>query len=108
MWFKQIQIFQLNFAIQSSPNAFAEKLEPLAFNPFLPSMPRSTGWVSPLDEEDAPLTRGLNGCIMFCLQLEEKILPATVVTQTLKEKIKQIELAETRKVRQKEKLSFKD
>jgi recombination associated protein RdgC len=108
MWFKQFQIFQLKFSIQASPNALAEKLKPLAFKPCIPSMPTSMGWVSPIDEENAPLTRGLNGCIMFCLQIEEKILPASVVTQTLKEKIKKIELAEARKVRQKEKLSFKD
>ena len=108
MWFKQIQIFQLTSSFQSSPTAFAEKLEPLAFNPCMPSMPSSMGWVSPLDEEHAPLSRGLNGCMMFCLQIEEKILPASVVTQTVKEKIKQIEQAEARQVRQKEKLSFKD
>jgi recombination associated protein RdgC len=108
MWFKQIQLFQLTHAINSSPAALAEKLEPLAFNPCLPSMPSSMGWVSPIDEEGAPLARGMNGCIMICLQIEDKILPASVVNQTLKEKIKQIELAEARKVRQKEKLSFKD
>lgn len=108
MWFKQFQIFQLSFSIQSSSNDFAEKLEPLAFNPCLPSMPSSMGWVSPLDDEHASLARGLNGCIMFCLQIEDKILPASVITQTLKEKIKQVEAAEARKVRQKEKLTFKD
>lgn len=111
MWFKQIQIFhthkQFN-ATHSSPAALAEKLEPLAFNPCLPSMPSSMGWVSPTGEEGAPLTRGINGCIMICLQIEDKILPASVVAQTLKDKIKQIELTEARKVRQKEKLSFKD
>ncbi|VVC77023.1 Recombination-associated protein RdgC [Aquicella siphonis] len=108
MWFKQVQLFQLTSPIQSSPNALAEKLEPLAFNPCLPSMPSSAGWISPVEEEGAPLARGLNGCIMFCLQAEEKILPASVVTQTLKEKIRQIELAEGRRVRQKEKLSYKE
>lgn len=108
MWFKQLQLFQLTPSISSSANLLAEKLEPLAFNPCLPSMPSSLGWVSPVDEENSPLTRGINGCIMICLQVEEKILPASVVAQTLKEKIKQIELLEARKVRQKEKLSFKD
>lgn len=108
MLFKQIQIFQLTSSIQSSPAALAERLEPLAFNPCLPSMPSSAGWVSPIEEDDAPLARGINGCIMLCLQIEEKILPASVVGQTLKEKIKQIEITEARKVRQKEKLSFKD
>jgi len=108
MWFKQLQLFQLTSSISSSSHHLAEQLEPLAFNPCLPSMPASMGWVSPVDEEGAPLTRGINGCIMICLQIEEKILPASVVGQTLKEKIKHIELAEARKVRQKEKLSFKD
>jgi recombination associated protein RdgC len=108
MWFKQVQIFQLTSPIQSTPTLLAEKLEPLAFNPCLPSMPSSMGWISPLDEENAPLARGINGCIMFCLQLEEKILPASVVAQTLKEKIKKVEQNETRKIRQKEKLLFKD
>lgn len=108
MWFRQIQIFQLTSPMQSSPNALAEKLEPLEFKPCLPSMPSSMGWVSPIDEEHAPLTRGINGCIMFCLQLEDKILPASVVTQALKDKIKMIEKNEARKMRQKEKLSYKD
>lgn len=106
--FKQIQLFQLTSPIQSSSTALAERLESLAFNPCLPSMPSSAGWVSPIDEEEAPLARGINGCIMICLQIEEKILPASVVGQTLKEKIKHIEIAEARKVRQKEKLNFKD
>jgi recombination associated protein RdgC len=108
MWFKQVQLFQLTVPIQSSPSALAERLEALAFRPCLPTMPSSVGFVSPLDEEEAPLARGINGCIMICLQIEEKILPGTVVSLALKEKVKQIELAEARKIRQKEKLSFKD
>lgn len=108
MWFKQIQLFQLTSSLSSSANALAEKLQPFSFKPCLPSMPASMGWVSPIEEDNMPLTRGLNGCIMMCLQIEDKILPASVVAQTLKEKIKEIELAETRKVRQKEKLAYKD
>lgn len=108
MWFRQVHLFQLTSPINSSANALAERLEALAFKPCLPTMPSSTGWVSPLELDDAPLTRGINGCIMICLQIEEKILPASVVTQTLKDKVKQIELDGARKVRQKEKLSLKD
>lgn len=108
MWFKQVQLFHLTTPINSSASALAQRLEALAFKPCLPTMPTSTGWVSPIEEDNAPLTRGINGCIMICLQIEEKILPASVITHTLKDKIKQIELNEARKVRQKEKLSFKD
>jgi recombination associated protein RdgC len=66
------------------------------------------GWISPLEEDDAPLTRGMNGCFMITLQIEDKILPASVVNQAVKDKVKQIELNEARKVRQKEKLNYKD
>lgn len=108
MWFRQIQLFQLTTPISSSAASLNDRLSALAFKPCLPSMPVSMGWVSPIDDEEGPLARGLNGCIMLSLQIEEKILPQTVVGQVLKDKVKQIELNEARKVRQKEKLSFKD
>ncbi len=108
MWFKQIQLFQLSSRFKHQASEIHQRLEPFAFQPCLPSMPSSMGWVSPIGEEDAPLTRGLNGCFMITLQIEEKILPASVVNQNLQEKIKQIEAKEARKVRQKEKLSYKD
>lgn len=108
MWFKQIQLFQLTDSLRDSPEKFTEKLEPLAFRPCLPSMFSSAGWVSPIDEVGAPLVRTINGRMMLCLQIEEKILPAMVIRQALVEKIKKIELEENRKVYQKEKLSLKD
>ncbi len=108
MWFKQIQIFQLSSRFKHEASDINNRLEPFAFQACLPSMPSSMGWVSPIDEENAPLTRGLNGCFMITLQIEEKILPASVVNHNLKDKIKQIELNEARKVRQKEKLNYKD
>lgn len=106
MWFKQVQVFQLS----SLPNIekLAEKLEPLAFASCLPSMPQSIGWAPPIDDENNLLVRTLNGNSMFCLQIEEKILPATVIRQELAELIKQIETSENRKLRAKEKYSLKD
>lgn len=108
MWFKQMQIIPLAARFKHQASEIHQRLENFAFQSCLPSMPSSMGWVSPIDEDDAPLTRGLNGCFMIALQIEDKILPASVVNQSLKEKIKQIEMNEARKVRQKEKLSYKD
>ena len=108
MWFKQVQLFQLSSRFKHEASEINQRLEPFEFKACLPSMPSSMGWVSPIEEDNAPLTRGLNGCFMITLQIEDKILPASVVNQNLKEKIKQIELNEVRKVRQKEKLSFKE
>src|SRR5579862_8055555 len=103
MWFKQLQLFQLTDSLNISLPALLEKLEVLAFRPCFPSMPFSVGWMPPIDEIDSPLARSLNGCIMLCLQIEEKILPASVVRHALYEKIKTIELMEDRKVHHKEK-----
>lgn len=108
MWFKQAQIFQLPDSLNYSLDDFLNKLLQITFKPCLPSMPLSMGWISPLDEDEAPLARSINGYIMICLQIEEKILPAAVVRQELNDKVKTIEAAEKRKVRQKEKYSLKD
>lgn len=109
MLFKQLQLLQLTDSLNYSPEALAEKLAPLAFTPCLPSFPYSIGWVSPfIDAEEGPLVHAMNGNILLCMQLEEKILPAAVIRQTLNEKIKNIEARDDRKMRQKEKLSLKD
>ncbi len=107
MWFKQIQLFQLKPASYSI-EALTKQIESLSFIPCFPSTPSSIGWVSPVDEENAPLIRSINGYIMICMQVEEKILPATVIKQELDLKIKKMEALDSRKIRSKEKLSLKD
>lgn len=109
MLFKQIQLFQLTDALKYSPEELSEKLVPFAFTSCLPTFASSSGWVCPfIDEETGPLIHGLNGYMLICLQIEEKILPGSVIRQELNEKIKEIENRDDRKVRQKEKLSLKD
>lgn len=108
MLFKQIKLFQMTDSIHLSLDELENKLEEFAFRPCLPSMPTSAGWVAPIEGEQTPLKRVINGCIMLCLQIEDKILPATVIRQELDKKIKDIETSEHRRVRQKEKLNLKD
>jgi recombination associated protein RdgC len=108
MWFKQVQIFQLNDPITYAPEKLAQQLQALAFTSCLPSMHSSVGWTSPLEMDNAPLVHAMNGYMMICMQQEEKILPATVVRQELNDKIKQIEARDDRKVGYSEKLSLKE
>jgi recombination associated protein RdgC len=109
MWFKQVQLFQLDSPIDYSPEKIQSQLAPFSFTPCLPSLPSSTGWVSPFADNDmAPIIHAANGYIMLCLQSEEKILPASVVRQALDEKIKQVQKRDDRKIRSKEKLALKD
>lgn len=107
MWFKQIQLFQLKSSAYSM-DTLSDKVQALSFIPCFPSTPSSIGWVTPIDEDEGPLIRSINGYIMLCMQVEEKILPATVIRQELDVKIKKLEALDSRKIRSKEKLSLKD
>lgn len=103
MWFKQIQYFHLKTGLPYQPEYLTQALEGLLFEPCLPSLPVGMGFVPPLDQIDAPLVHAANGYMMVCLQVEEKILPSTVVRQALIERIKIIEHTQGRKVPYKEK-----
>jgi recombination associated protein RdgC len=107
MFFKQAQLFQLSQSMGSA-NELIKNLEKLSFKECLPSMLSSVGWVSPIDEDEAPLVQAISGYMMICMQFEEKILPNSVVRQELAKKIKEIEMTEARRVGQKEKLRLKD
>ena len=107
MWFKQIQLFELK-EFNLNIEKLNEKLHLLAFEPCSRSLPSTMGWIPLLDEENSPLVQAVNGNLMICLQIEEKIMPAVVIRQELNEKIKQIETTEHRKMGHKEKLSLKD
>jgi recombination associated protein RdgC len=105
MWFKQAQLFKLE-------NSFGAEelegyLEQLPFTPCLSSLPISQGWISPTDEEDAPLVYTAKEFLLICLQTEAKLLPAKILHQKLNEKVKEIQLAQDRKVSYKEKNSIK-
>jgi len=109
MWFRQAQIFQLTRGSFRTPaDTLSERLGLLAFSACLPSMPLSMGWAPPSGVEGDRLFRTINDCIMLCLEIEEKILPSTVVRQFVQEKVKKIETEESRKVYAKEKNNLKD
>jgi recombination associated protein RdgC len=107
MWFKNIQIFNIENKIPDL-DTLMEKLEPLVFASCLPTFLSSEGWVSPILEDEAPLAYELNDCIVLCLQIEEKILPAAVIKKAVDEKAKELAAARGRKVSSKEIRSLKE
>jgi len=105
MWFKQAQLFKL----ENSFGALELEgyLEQLPFTPCPSGLPISQGWISPTDEEDSSLVYTAKEFLLICLQTEAKLLPAKILRQKLNEKIKEIQLAQSRKVSYKEKNSIK-
>ncbi len=107
MWLKQIQIYEIE-NLTKDITRLREKLSMLSFHPCLPSLPFSMGWVSPVDEENAPLVHGNNDYQMICLQFEEKILPASIVRQAVQDRTKEIEQVQQRKISGREKQSMRE
>jgi len=106
MWFKQAQIFKFekgSFGLEGLEGQLAQ----LPFSPCPSGLPISQGWISPTDEEDAPLVYTAKEFLLICLQTEAKLLPAKILRQKLNEKVKEIQLAQDRKVSYKEKNSIK-
>lgn len=107
MWFKQAHYFQMTPGFNLDFDALNTALENLFFEPCLPSLPHSVGWVSPVEQEDMPLVYALQHYVMICLQIEEKILPSSVIQQALQERIKILEKQQGRKIFMKEKNALK-
>lgn len=109
MWFKALRVYTLENKMAYEPDALAEQLATFAFRACPPSFSYSYGFVPPVGQGDeAPLVHAANGYMMFCLQGEEKILPASVVREALAEKILTIEAEEHRRVSRAEKQALKE
>lgn len=105
MWFKQAQLFKLENSL--SALELEGYLEQLPFTPCPSGLPISQGWIPPTDEDDASLVYTAKEFLLICLQTEAKLLPAKILRQKLNEKVKEIQLAQDRKVSYKEKNNIK-
>jgi len=108
MLFKRAIFFPLEQKLSFHKQAIHDSLAKLAFSPCPPSFAKMSGFVSPLPESPDALVHMVGHYMLFCMQIEEKILPATVIKQHLDEKIQAIQAAEQRKVYQKEKHTLRD
>src|SRR5690606_13737906 len=75
MWFKNLQLYRFTQPFTLDPEELDRQL---ALKPFTGcnSQDRiSLGWTAPLNLPDAPMVHAANGCLMLCLQRQEKVLP---------------------------------
>ena len=96
MWFKKAQIFKFTEKTNFTVEGLQEQLLQLEFTPCPAGLPATQGWIAPSDE-DENLVYAAGEFLLICLQVETKILPASVVMQSLKERVKLIESKQERK-----------
>ncbi|MCL4409432.1 recombination-associated protein RdgC [Aliidiomarina haloalkalitolerans] len=82
MWFKNLRIYQFTQPFTWSDEA-EKLLEERRFTPCARHEPMSFGWVSPLNDEDAPLVHQIGKHVLLCARKEEKVMPASAVQMEL-------------------------
>lgn len=106
MWFKNLSLFRLLEPLEFDSETLAERLAGAVFQPCLSQELSSNGWVAPLGPDN--LVHVVDGCLLVCLQTEDKVLPAAVVRGVLNEQVDEIEQREQRRVRGAEKSRIRD
>ncbi len=108
MWFRNFQFYQFTDQFSFSEQAFAEKLEAFRFKGCDRQAMEAVGWVSPLHRSEQELIYTANGCYLFCMRREQKVIPPSTINESLEERIAVIEQEQGRKVFRKEKQQFKE
>lgn len=108
MWFKNICIFALKEKLDWTLENLEEQLAAAKFLPCSSIEPRAEGWVSPGVEAEGPMVYSANGFWLLARKTEQKLIPASVLNEKLKEAVEFRENKDGKKLRKKEKESLKD
>jgi recombination associated protein RdgC len=109
MFFKTIAARRFTERCELTAEDLESALQQRVFRPCGSLDPSSAGFVPPIGKEGtAPLVRVVNGFLMICLQVEEKILPAASVNKIVAERAAEIEENCGTPVRKKERDAIRD
>lgn len=109
MWFRNLLVYRLNLDAPLHTEELEQALANLPAKPCGSQVASTYGFIAPWGKtEDAPLVHASQGFMLIAARQEERILPASVVRDAVKEKTDEIEAAEARKVYKKEQDQIKD
>jgi len=112
MWFKNLKIYRFSKPFKISSEALEQQLTEKSFQPCASTQPSSFGWVAPLgattEENSTQLTHSIAKTTMICVRQEERILPSSVINDSLNEKLDVIQSETGRRPVGKYKQSIKD
>lgn len=108
MWFKNILLYEMLEPFPFDTNTLIEKLSKRAIRPTSKTEKDTIGWISPFGDDSDIFTHSIGGCHLIKSCKEERLLPSSVVQETLMKEIKKLEESESRKVLKREKSRIKD
>ncbi|MEE4243895.1 MAG: recombination-associated protein RdgC, partial [Kangiellaceae bacterium] len=108
MWFRNLQLYTFLDSFDLTEQEFSEKLEDQRFQPCSRQAKEAVGWVSPIHRNQQELIYSANGCYLFCMRKEQKVIPPSMINEALEERVHELEQAQGRKVFRKEKQTLKE
>ena len=108
MWFKNLYLFKFEKEFSLNAEELHEELSKKPFTPCSATQKESMGWTAPLGKDTTSFTHASNNYILFTMSRQERLLPATVIKETLQEKVEAIEVQEDRKVSAREKKDLRE
>ncbi len=102
MWFKNLLLFRLIEPFKLSSSDLEVKLQPHRFRSCGSLQEFSYGWISPLGRHADLLVHSCNRFLMICACREEKILPASVVSEIVADRMNELEDKQGRPIGRKE------
>jgi hypothetical protein len=106
--FKNVRLFRLDDPASVDADRIEERLAERRFRPCGPLETATLGWAPPLGDGATALSHLAGDCLLVCARRQERLLPASVVAESLDEKIAEMEDREARTVGRKERRQLRD
>lgn len=108
MWFKNLHVYRLTEEFAFKAAELNERLAGHQARDCGALETYSYGWDSPLGRKAELLVHEAAGCIMLCARRVDKVLPNGVVNDMVQERVEELEEAEGRQVRRRERQEIKE
>lgn len=108
MWFNNLLCYRFSSPFTVDAEQLETALQQDVFRPCNSQEVSTFGWAKPLGKKGELLHHAGQRSFLVCAKKEEKVIPGTVVKEALDDKVAQVEAAESRPVRKKEKQQLKE